>query len=108
MIYWHYWIDGPFVAAGRRRLFVQDHGIATSLGFRSGQVAYANDCATQGDDAFEVMTGVDVLVVDAIRSRPIRPTPISSVPWNGSAGSPSGGLFSQISTSIWTMPSQID
>ena len=64
-------IDGPFVAAGVAvRPFVQDHGIATSLGFRFGPIAYANDCVTLSDDAFEAMAGVDVLVVDAMRYRP--------------------------------------
>ena len=70
-IYQHHRIDGPFVAAGVAvRPFVQDHGIATSLGFRFGPFAYANDCVTQSDDALEAMTGVDVLVVDAMRYRP--------------------------------------
>jgi phosphoribosyl 1,2-cyclic phosphate phosphodiesterase len=70
-IYRHRRIDGPFVAAGVAvRPFVQDHGIATSLGFRFGPFAYANDCVTQSDDALEAMTGVDVLVVDAMRYRP--------------------------------------
>ena len=70
-IYRHHCIDGPFVAAGLSvRPFVQDHGIATSLGFRFGPFAYANDCVTLSDAALEAMTGVDVLVVDAMRYRP--------------------------------------
>ena len=52
------------------RPFVQDHGIATSLGFRFGPFAYANDCVTLSDAALEAMAGVDVLVVDAMRYRP--------------------------------------
>jgi len=70
-IYRHHRIDGPFVAAGLPvRPFVQDHGIATSLGFRFGPFAYSNDCVTLSDEALETMTGVDVLVVDAMRYRP--------------------------------------
>jgi len=71
-IYRHNVIDSrPFTAAGLPvRPWVQDHGIATSLGFRFGAVAYANDCVTLTDEAFEVMAGVDVLIVDAMRFRP--------------------------------------
>jgi phosphoribosyl 1,2-cyclic phosphate phosphodiesterase len=70
-IYRHHRIDGPFVAAGLPvRPFVQDHGIATSLGFRFGPFAYSNDCVTLSEAALEAMTGVDVLVVDAMRYRP--------------------------------------
>ena len=39
-IYRHHRIDGPFVAAGLPvRPWVQDHGVATSLGYRFGPVA---------------------------------------------------------------------
>jgi phosphoribosyl 1,2-cyclic phosphate phosphodiesterase len=70
-IYRHHEIDGPFVAAGLPvRPFVQDHGIAQSLGFRFGPVAYANDVVTLPEAAFDVMAGVDVLIVDAMRFRP--------------------------------------
>jgi phosphoribosyl 1,2-cyclic phosphate phosphodiesterase len=70
-IYRHHVVEGPFVAAGLDvRPFVQDHGIATSLGFRFGPFAYANDCVTLSEAALETMAGVDVLVVDAMRYRP--------------------------------------
>ena len=70
-IYRHHEIVGPFVAAGLPvRPFVQDHGIAQSLGFRFGPVAYANDVVTLPEAAFDVMAGVDVLIVDAMRFRP--------------------------------------
>ena len=49
---------------------MQDHGIATSLGFRFGPVAYANDVVALPEDALEVMAGVEVLIVDAMRYRP--------------------------------------
>jgi len=70
-IYRHQCIEGPFVAAGLAvQPFVQDHGIATSLGFRFGPFAYANDCVTLSEAALETMAGVEVLVVDAMRYRP--------------------------------------
>lgn len=70
-IYRHHVIDGPFTAAGLPvRPWVQDHGIATSLGFRFGPVAYANDCVELGRDAFAAMAGAEVLIVDAMRFRP--------------------------------------
>lgn len=70
-IYRHHVIDGPFTAAGLPvRPWVQDHGIATSLGFRFGPVAYANDCVELGEEAFAAMAGAEVLIVDAMRFRP--------------------------------------
>lgn len=70
-IYRHRTVDGPFVAAGLPvRPWVQDHGIATSLGYRFGPVAYANDCVALGEEAFEAMAGIEVLIVDAMRFRP--------------------------------------
>ena len=70
-IYRHHQIDGPFTAAGVPVVpFTQDHGTTTSLGFRFGPVAYANDVVTLSEEAFEVMAGVEVLIVDAMRFRP--------------------------------------
>lgn len=64
-------IEGPFQAAGLPVIpFVQDHGLAPSLGFRFGQLAYANDVVALPDSAFAAMAGVDVLIVDAMRFRP--------------------------------------
>ena len=64
-------IEGPFEAAGLPVIpFVQDHGTISSLGFRFGQLAYANDVVALADDAFAAMAGVEVLVVDAMRFRP--------------------------------------
>jgi phosphoribosyl 1,2-cyclic phosphate phosphodiesterase len=70
-LYRHSVIEGPFMAAGLAvQPFVQDHGIAPSLGFRFGAVAYANDVVALPEEAFEVMAGVEVLIVDAMRYRP--------------------------------------
>lgn len=64
-------IAGPFEAAGMPVIpFVQDHGLAPSMGFRFGQLAYANDVVTLPESAFEAIQGVEVLIVDAMRYRP--------------------------------------
>lgn len=64
-------IQGPFQAAGVPVIpFVQDHGLAPSMGFRFGPLAYANDVVTLPESAFETMAGVEVLIVDAMRYRP--------------------------------------
>ena len=70
-IYRHSLIEGPFRAAGIAVTPIpQDHGSIPSLGFRFGRFAYANDVVELPDEAFEVMAGVEVLVVDAMRYRP--------------------------------------
>lgn len=64
-------IEGPFHAAGLPVIpFTQDHGSISSLGFRFGRLAYANDVVALPDSAFAAMEGVEVLVVDAMRFRP--------------------------------------
>ncbi len=64
-------IEGPFEAAGLPIMpFAQDHGSVPSLGFRFGGIAYANDVVALSDEAFAIMAGVDVLIVDAMRYRP--------------------------------------
>jgi len=65
-------IDGsPFRAAGVPVVpFQQSHGNVGSLGFRFGDVAYANDVVALPQEAFTAMAGVRVLIVDAMRYRP--------------------------------------
>ena len=64
-------IQGPFKAAGIDVVpFEQDHGTIPSLGFRFGGIAYANDVVALPDEAFAIMAGVEVLIVDAMRYRP--------------------------------------
>lgn len=70
-IYQHNIINGPFTAAGIDVVpFVQDHGSIPSVGFRFGPIAYANDVVELPEAAFEVLKGVEVLIVDAMRYRP--------------------------------------
>jgi len=64
-------IDGPFQVGNLPILpFYQDHGTMPSLGFRFGDVSYANDVVQLDDSAFEAMAGSRVMIVDALRYRP--------------------------------------
>jgi phosphoribosyl 1,2-cyclic phosphate phosphodiesterase len=50
--------------------FEQVHGKVTSLGFRFNDFGYSTDCAELNDHAFDILKGVKVWVVGAIRERP--------------------------------------
>lgn len=64
-------IEGPFtIGALDFRPFEQDHGTMTSLGFRIGPLAYANDVVDLDDAAFEAMAGAELMIVDALRYMP--------------------------------------
>lgn len=64
-------IDGPLQIGNLPILpFWQDHGTMPSLGFRFGDVSYANDVVRLDDAAFDAMAGSRVLIVDALRYRP--------------------------------------
>jgi phosphoribosyl 1,2-cyclic phosphate phosphodiesterase len=70
-IYRAHTIEGPFQAAGIKVVpFEQDHGTLSSLGFRFGPIAYANDVVRLPEAAFEAMAGVELLIVDATRYKP--------------------------------------
>lgn len=45
----------------------QDHGNVRSLGFRIGDFAYCNDVVKLPDESLSRLSGLDVLVVDALR-----------------------------------------
>lgn len=64
-------INGPFTVG---RLDVRPvplfHGERPILGFRFGTVAYLTDCSRLADEAWELLEGLDVLVLDALRERP--------------------------------------
>lgn len=64
-------VDGPF------RLFGLDvvpvpvlHGSLEVLGFRFGNFAYVTDCNSIPPSSLELLRGVEVLVLDALRYRP--------------------------------------
>ena len=46
------------------------HGRKPILGFRIGAFAYLTDCSALADAAWEMLEGLDVLVLDALRERP--------------------------------------
>lgn len=50
--------------------FVQAHGPVSSLGFRFGDFAYSTDVSELDERAFEVLAGIRVWIVDALRARP--------------------------------------
>ena len=48
----------------------QDHGGISSLGFRIGSLGYCNDVVRLPEATLERLTGLDTLVVDALRYKP--------------------------------------
>ena len=64
-------IDGPFDVGGVEVIPVPLlHGVAPILGFRFGSVAYLTDCNRIPDESWPLVSGVDVLVLDALRDKP--------------------------------------
>ena len=69
-------IDGPFqVGSIRVTSFEQDHGYSVSTGFRFDMpnkmsAAYSTDVAFLSDEALDLLTGVDVWIVDCLRFEP--------------------------------------
>jgi phosphoribosyl 1,2-cyclic phosphate phosphodiesterase len=64
-------ITGPFVIGGVLIVPVPLwHGDTPIIGFRFGNFAYLTDCNRLGDDAWSLVAGVDVLVLDALRDKP--------------------------------------
>jgi phosphoribosyl 1,2-cyclic phosphate phosphodiesterase len=46
------------------------HGSRPILGFRLGSFAYLTDCNRLADEAWPILEGVDILILDALRHRP--------------------------------------
>ena len=64
-------IDGPFTIGAVRVTPVQlFHGPRAILGFRFGNFAYLTDCNRIPDESIELLGGLDILVLDALRHRP--------------------------------------
>lgn len=64
-------IDGVFGINGVRVVPVPLwHGRMPMLGFRFGDFAYLTDCNRLTDGAWDLVAGVDTLVLDALRDRP--------------------------------------
>lgn len=62
-------IDGPSGAIPVTT-FDQDHGDIRSVGYRIGDVAYSSDVVGLPEESFEILKGVRVWIVDALRYRP--------------------------------------
>lgn len=56
------------------RVFAQDHGWTTSLGFRVGGFAYSTDVVRLDAAALDVLAGVDTWVVGCVRREGTHPT----------------------------------
>jgi phosphoribosyl 1,2-cyclic phosphate phosphodiesterase len=64
-------IDGPFDIEGVPIVPVPIlHGPTPILGFRFGRFAYLTDCSVVPEASLALLTGLDVLVLDALRHRP--------------------------------------
>lgn len=62
-------IDGPGgVVVGQP--FRMEHGNSEALGFRFGDLAYASDVSHMPDESLDALSGLEVLVVDALRYAP--------------------------------------
>lgn len=64
---WH--VAGPSGAIPIKT-FDQDHGGVRSVGYRFGGVAYSSDVVNLEAQAFEILHGVEVWILDALRWRP--------------------------------------
>jgi phosphoribosyl 1,2-cyclic phosphate phosphodiesterase len=64
-------IEGPFDVAGQRIVPVPIlHGHRPIFGYRAGAFAYLTDCSLVPDESFSLLTGLEVLVLGALRHRP--------------------------------------
>jgi phosphoribosyl 1,2-cyclic phosphate phosphodiesterase len=64
-------IAGPF-QIGRIKVipFEQDHGFGKTLGLRMGKFAYSTDVKSLDDQAFAMLEGLDLWIVDCLRDDP--------------------------------------
>jgi phosphoribosyl 1,2-cyclic phosphate phosphodiesterase len=63
-------VTGPFELFGQQITPVPlVHGPGESLGYRVGNLAYVVDCSTIPQSSWELLEGLDVLVIDALRFR---------------------------------------
>lgn len=64
----HWTIDGPSGAIPVQT-FDQDHGNIRSVGYRIGDVAYSSDVVDFPEESLEILAGVRIWVLDALRYR---------------------------------------
>jgi phosphoribosyl 1,2-cyclic phosphate phosphodiesterase len=64
-------VRAPFRLLGREIVPVPVwHGEMEVFGYRLGRFAYVTDCNRIPDESFELLAGVEVLILDALRYRP--------------------------------------
>jgi phosphoribosyl 1,2-cyclic phosphate phosphodiesterase len=64
-------VEGPFAAAGKLVVPLPiGHGTLQILGYRFGPFAYVTDALVVPDSTVELMQGLDVLVINALREKP--------------------------------------
>lgn len=64
-------VNGPFEAAGVKVTPVSiRHGAALIFGYRVGKAAYVTDCSSIPDESIEILKGVEVLILGALRYKP--------------------------------------
>ena len=66
-----YIVDGDFkIGDIPIQPFAQDHGYSTSLGYRFGDFAYTTDAMGLPEESWEILKGVKVWLVDAVKYGP--------------------------------------
>lgn len=50
--------------------YLQNHGPATSIGYRFGSIAYSTDLTSLPEESYKLLSGVDVWIVDALKYEP--------------------------------------
>jgi phosphoribosyl 1,2-cyclic phosphate phosphodiesterase len=64
-------VEGPFETAGVPVVPVPiQHGSRPILGYRIGPFAYLTDCSAIPDASYPLLSGIEVLVIGALRHRP--------------------------------------
>ncbi len=64
-------VSGPFTVAGQRVVPIPVwHGEIEVYGYRFGKFAYVTDCKTIPESSYELLQGVEVLILDALRYHP--------------------------------------
>lgn len=63
---------GETIEIGGRafQIFEQDHEVMKSIGFRCGNFAYSTDVIRMGDEAFDLLEGVDTWILAAFQRQP--------------------------------------
>ena len=63
-------VGGPFEACGLAVIPLRVmHGVAKVTAFRFGNIAYVTDCSAIPEESIAQLTGLDVLILDALRER---------------------------------------